>query len=86
MAKKSTKSEASVGNIPTRQVQKAGNPGKGRLHEGSYGEPARSGVTKWRGPAGGRDAEPPGEKEPGKSRGPGAVEPLNPGGKARDRR
>lgn len=86
MARKSTKSEAVVGNIASRQAQKAGNPGKVRLHEGSYGEPGKSVVTKWRGSAGGRDPEPPTEKEPGKSRGPSAGVPVNPDVVARNRR
>jgi len=67
---KKSRGEAGVGDIPSGQVQRRGNPSKGRLHEGGYGEPGKVGMTKWRGPAGGRDAKPPAEKEPGKSRGP----------------
>lgn len=84
MARKSTKSEAGVGNIPSKQVQRSGSPNKVRLHESGYGEPASEGRTKWRGVEGGRDAV--GEKEPGKSRGPEGGIPADPGGIEKNRR
>ena len=71
MGRKSSKAVAPISVEGSRIGQRGGNPGKVRLHETVAGEPAKVGQTKWRGPAGGRDPEPPSEKEPGKSRGPG---------------
>ena len=83
---KKSRGEAEVGNVPSRQVQRVGNPNKVRVHETPYGEPGKVGVTKWKGPAGGRDAGPPAEKEPGKSRGPGVGIPADPRGIEKNRR
>jgi hypothetical protein len=72
MARRTTKADAPIGNIPAQQAQRSGTPGKPGHHEGPAGEAARMVESKWQGASGGRDPLPPAEKEPGKSRGPEA--------------
>jgi hypothetical protein len=69
MGKKSSSKAEVVDPSGSVRGQRAGSVRKAAHHEGEAGQPASEGATKWRGAAGGRD--PVGEKEPGKSRGPG---------------